>query len=62
MRGKGGGGHEGGEIFLQVYAQNYSGAQFIAPRQGLIPGTIPVTGPVGDWEEELHKSCGITTL
>ena len=36
-------------FFTRVCAQNYSGAQFIAPSRGLItsPSTAPV--PVGDW-------------
>ena len=46
----------------QVYAQNNSGTQFIAPRQGPILGTSPVPSPVGYLGRKLCRSQGSTTL
>ena len=63
MCGQGGmEGHVGGKTFARVCMQNYSGAQFIAPRQGLISNPNMYPGPAGDWEDNLGGSCGSTTL
>ena len=47
---------------VQVCARNYSGAQFIAPIRGPILSPILAPRPTGDWEGEIHESCGNTTL
>ena len=59
-------GGEGGAMRVinnrsRMCAQNYSGAQIIVPRQGLMPGSSPVPGLTGDWGVELHRSFVIMT-
>ena len=58
---KGGGVMQMAKRFMRVFVRNYSGARFIVPSQGLIPGTSPFSGPTGDWEYEILGSCGIMT-
>ena len=61
--GKGGGwGKVGGETFAQVCVKNNSGAPFIVPIQGPIPSLSLAPIPVGEWEGELHRSCGSMTV
>ena len=57
---------EGGVIQVakknsRVCARNCSGAQFIAPSRGPIPGHSPAPGPAGDWGGELRGSYGSAT-
>ena len=47
--------------FDQVWAQSYSGTQFIEPIWGLIPNPRLSPDPAGYWEGELCGSCGIPT-
>ena len=50
------------KLFLQMCAGNYSGAHFIMPTQGLMPGLSPAPGPAGDGGFELRESCVSMTL
>ena len=49
VRGEGGGTLMA-KIFARVCAQNYYGAQFIAPIRVMIIGPSPDPGPAGEWE------------
>ena len=60
-RGRAGSYSWGGGI-AWVCAQNYYGAQFIAPKAGHILGPSPVPVPVDEWRDEIWGSCWSTTL
>ena len=53
---KGGGVERVAKKHPRMCVQNYSGAQFIAPRQGQMLGPIPDPGPAWDWVVELRGS------
>ena len=42
---------------LRIFAQNYSGAQFIVRTRVVMLGPSPDTSPAGDCEVELRVSC-----
>ena len=44
-----------------VCAQNYSGAQFIAPTRGPILGPSLVPSPTGDWGDKIRVFVGFHT-
>ena len=47
-------GHRGGKNRSLMCAQNYSGARFIFPTRGPMPGPSLALGPTGEWEVELR--------
>ena len=49
------------KTFVQVCAQNYYVAQFIAPSQGPIPIPSPAPIPAEGWEGNICRSCGSKT-
>ena len=61
-RGKEGGVTSVAQSSSQMCAQNYSGAQFIVPSRGLIPGPSTAPGPTVGWRGYLRGSFLSTTL
>ena len=61
-RGKEGGVTSVAQSSSQMCAQNYSGAQFIVPIRGLIPGPSTAPGPTVGWRGYLRGSFLSTTL
>ena len=45
-----------------VLTRNYSGARFIVPTRGPMPGPSPAPGTAGDWGVEFRRSCVRMTM